>query len=457
MLCGSIVERRFSLYASHLRAVATRASRCLPARSQPSFRRCKASGLPPYNWASSSNPVDAHGARPKPHPADREFLQFFRNAGGTGLRDPYDSATGGVAELFSSEKGRGLRACCPIEGGQTVLCVPLGLTLSDRKSPFPGATWHCRVAAQLFTESMERDSSTLAPYLRMLPDSAAGLAAMQPEDVQALLRSYEPLHSVYRQHTHEMTHQTERYAEGFAAEDQGKLGTWTPEHEALFEWALSMACSRAFTVLVQLSEVHLIVPGADFCNHSHAPNLSYLSDKHTETFKLIATRAIERGEELTICYDEEASNDSFLLHYGFIPEEPDNPNDTSLLWPRLSDASLGILNYAHLMGHCPAEAIPTLQTLQELIRDEWDLADEPVLVSVDGAVDEDVAEVLRLVLGRYSERERSSGVVEAAVQERCQAVLDRLISGTIGDELGPLERYREGKARCLRTYLERQA
>ena len=64
------------------------------------------------------------------------FLDWFREGGGEGLT--HDGKTSdGAAEIFVSAcRGRGLRALRHISQGETVLAVPLALTLSDRKVAF---------------------------------------------------------------------------------------------------------------------------------------------------------------------------------------------------------------------------------------------------------------------------------------------------------------------------------
>ena len=213
----------------------------------------------------------------------------------------------------------------------------------------------------------------------------------------------------------------------------------------------------------------MTIAGVDLCNHSHVPNLSYLADVHTKSFKLLANRNISPGEELTICYEEEANNDPFVVFFGFTPQDPHNPSDSCILWPTLSGCSLYILHVVNGLGKHQLKAdLPSQQSLETLITDEWEISDEEA-VSIDrnGVINEDVLRVLSLVLQQYVEpgEDECGSLVVHALKLASKEMLDRfhvastskIAPATIVDQSSVtdeyLEEYRKGKIECLRAFI----
>lgn len=72
--------------------------------------------------------------------------------------------------------------------------------------------------------------------------------------------------------------------------------------------------SRIFNIN---SDISGLVPYADLINHSSKNNILYTYNKETDTFDLIATKLIKKGQELLNNYGTK-SNEQLLLNYNFI-------------------------------------------------------------------------------------------------------------------------------------------
>ena len=97
----------------------------------------------------------------------------------------------------------------------------------------------------------------MQPYLDMLPKAAVGAQALTRSTLEQRTAAYMPLLALYDQHVQMLEQQRQEYARFYR--EEGKA--WVTDHDQLFEWALSMSCSRTFSVLMQMSESHLLVPG----------------------------------------------------------------------------------------------------------------------------------------------------------------------------------------------------
>jgi len=107
----------------------------------------------------------------------------------------------------------------------------------------------------------------------------------------------------------------------------------------LFAWALSTVLSRALSVsssTTSPSKFYSFIPGVDLLNHDANANCEIRlvsssndnnnsNNKTADTVEVHAIRDIKNGEECTISYGNQRSNDELLRKYGFCV--PNNPND----------------------------------------------------------------------------------------------------------------------------------
>ena len=83
-------------------------------------------------------------------------------------------------------------------------------------------------------------------------------------------------------------------------------------------WAVCMVNSRCFSETIDKEIVTLMVPAADFANHSPAPNAEYRYNPVQDAFQLVSLRDIPQGEEVCISYGcIHKSNPEMLRDYGF--------------------------------------------------------------------------------------------------------------------------------------------
>lgn len=87
-------------------------------------------------------------------------------------------------------------------------------------------------------------------------------------------------------------------------------------------WAFSMVNSRCFSDTVKGEVVSMMVPCADFANHSStSPGAEYMYNNGADAFQLVALRDLEPGREMCISYGcLHKDNAALMRDYGFILE-----------------------------------------------------------------------------------------------------------------------------------------
>jgi hypothetical protein len=117
----------------------------------------------------------------------------------------------------------------------------------------------------------------------------------------------------------------------------------------LFAWALSTVLSRALSVSSSTSsKFYSFIPGVDLLNHDANANCEIRlvssdnnnNNKTADTVEVHAIRDIKNGEECTISYGNQRSNDELLRKYGFCV--PNNPNDFIQVRLQASNAFLKV-------------------------------------------------------------------------------------------------------------------
>ena len=84
---------------------------------------------------------------------------------------------------------------------------------------------------------------------------------------------------------------------------------------------------------------YMLVPYADLINHSNQPNATYEYSEEDGKLGVIirATEDIQAGQEVTIAYGPDKSNEMLLKQYGFITDSAFFSGENLKLKLRLSD------------------------------------------------------------------------------------------------------------------------
>ncbi|CCG82532.1 SET domain protein [Taphrina deformans PYCC 5710] len=109
---------------------------------------------------------------------------------------------------------------------------------------------------------------------------------------------------------------------GFAEVPLIHLRTMHNVEEILLEHYTSLEVSQMFDLPRRPNLV--LVPVLDLCNHAGPHRNARWDLDPSGRPHLLSTRQIEPGEEITISYGDEKTNDELFFNYGFVV--PDNPN-----------------------------------------------------------------------------------------------------------------------------------
>mmetsp|Transcript_147310 Transcript_147310/g.470909 ORF Transcript_147310/g.470909 Transcript_147310/m.470909 type:complete len:324 (-) Transcript_147310:430-1401(-) len=117
--------------------------------------------------------------------------------------------------------------------------------------------------------------------------------------------------------------------------------------QPVFEWAKLTMDTRAFSGTLPSGTRHAnsarkewnaFVPFCDIFNDAIEPVASWSRDEKTGDFKVVASKFVRGGDEVTISYGAK-SNDKLLSSYGFV--HPDNPRDEVVI--HLEDGNSGTM------------------------------------------------------------------------------------------------------------------
>lgn len=331
---------------------------------------------------------------------------------------------------------RGLVATHDIKSGQLLLSVPrqVAITLNAvQKCPFPDfiaadywktSPWFVKLALILLHEKRKGDSSSLAAYLRQLPERVDAPVNWAEEKVHQLQYPY-LIHKVKEQ----QEEWNGLYESLCASLLQGSMS----KNE--FFWALSCVRSRTFSgpyvgstladrvrlaatvaalvavntvfgiadiqkslsaaiavflfnilyeiILSQNAKQYAMCPMVDLLNHSTAVQCEVSYDYFQDCYSVVACKSYVQGEQVFVSYGKQ-SNDSLLQYYGFCEE--DNPSDSYVMTNMLkwldqvqsvSQERLDALNLAGLLGSLQEVTVTrtgfpgeTLQALRFLLADD---------------------------------------------------------------------------------------
>ncbi|KAL3894317.1 MAG: hypothetical protein SGCHY_005346 [Lobulomycetales sp.] len=96
-----------------------------------------------------------------------------------------------------------------------------------------------------------------------------------------------------------------------------------------YKWALASIQSRSMDFLLDGQHLRLLVPFADFMNHSFSPNATHQLNLETKSVEIVAAAPIAKGEQIVISYGQ-VGNNRLLRIYGFIIDG--NPFDSFPLY-----------------------------------------------------------------------------------------------------------------------------
>ncbi|KAE8076360.1 hypothetical protein FH972_015016 [Carpinus fangiana] len=168
------------------------------------------------------------------------------------------------------------------------------------------------------------------PYISNLPETYSVPIFFPGEDIKNL--QYAPLlHQVNKRCRFLLEFEQDvRHALQNLKPDDHPFGGQNVEASSL-GWAMSAVSSRAFRLHGKKlpygshSDVPMILPLIDMCNHSFNPNSRIVQEQDAGILvKVVAETVIKQNESLVLNYGC-LNNDLFLLDYGFVM--PSNPYD----------------------------------------------------------------------------------------------------------------------------------
>ena len=261
-----------------------------------------------------------------------QFVEWCNERGVIGLGD---TVRVGVAPFG----GLGLFAERSLLPGCDVLKVPLRLAMSDRlllgldgaagSPPWPRAPWQATLACRLSAAMHREASSPWAPWLDVLPEGVQGL----PRDADV---EYPPATAELAAVHTERAATTAR----ILASDVPLIGSAVE-----VERALTLASTRAFLLSLEVDDpwatCHAFVPVVDLFNHARYEDADVewsLEGLNAGGgyLRVVARRAVESGEHLSLAYDPTATNDDYAIYHGFTP--PSNEFDDVELFGSLAEA-----------------------------------------------------------------------------------------------------------------------
>ena len=234
--------------------------------------------------------------------------------------------------VFVAKSGEGIKTNAKIFTLESDLYYPLSSTFAINSA---------RTKAPRFVEAAKRVASGFEVHasmaLNLLLDSSSYRASCPPLTGQldpsvpllwdasqiALLRGTPTFESVVTRKT---------FVKNAHAGIFGEENKAVPYD--LFAWALSTVLSRALSVSSSTSsKFYSFIPGVDLLSHDANANCEIRlvssdnnnNNKAADTVEVHAIRDIKNGEECTISYGNQRSNDELLRKYGFCV--PNNPND----------------------------------------------------------------------------------------------------------------------------------
>lgn len=223
---------------------------------------------------------------------------------------------------------RGLFATCAAKPGDVLLEVPLALTLCDAREVDPkwrrGLPWNVQLALAVCDHRAAR-TPVGELFIGSWPASPPPLPMDCEADELALScdRSLEVRAEEAFFWMHEAYWNAREAAEA-AAESEAAFPT--VEH---FGWALQQVWSRCLRISGEDGgKRRVLVPVLDLANHAPVPSAMYACASSARgqpaAVRLLAARAVQPGDEVTITYGQHSSA-HFALYYGFVPRA--NPFD----------------------------------------------------------------------------------------------------------------------------------
>ncbi|XVE85478.1 hypothetical protein DITRI_Ditri17bG0093600 [Diplodiscus trichospermus] len=278
----------------------------------------------------------SYPARLVPHPPN--LLKWVKREGGF--------VHEAVKVTQDTTYGLGLIASGEIPKGSDLIILPdhvplkfqsdkedgAGSVLLHLSSQVPEELWAMKLGLKLLQERA-KVGSFWWPYISNLPETYSVPIFFAGEDIKNL--QYAPL--LYQ------VNKRCRFLLQFEQEVKNTLKNMKPsEHPfggqdvdaSSLGWAMSAVSSRAFRLYGKRlpdgnhSDIPMMLPLIDMCNHSFNPNAQILQERDAENpkmlIKVVAERDIKQNDPLLLNYGF-LSNDFFLLDYGFVI--PSNPYD----------------------------------------------------------------------------------------------------------------------------------
>ncbi|XP_020090366.1 histone-lysine N-methyltransferase setd3 [Ananas comosus] len=251
--------------------------------------------------------------------------------------------------IADSSYGLGVVSADDIPPGSDLIVLPTHLPLQFHRPPDPrrdGAhsllahlaskvpeeLWAMRLGLRLLQERATV-GSLWWPYISNLPEAFTVPIFFPGGDVKSL--QYAPLlHQVNKRCRFllEFEKEVKNILDDVASKDHPFGGQ--DVNASSLGWAMSAVSSRAFRLHGEIlsdgkhSEVPMLLPLIDMCNHSFNPNARIVQQQDTSSrnmsVKVVAETHINGDTPVTLNYGC-LSNDLFLLDYGFVI--PSNPYD----------------------------------------------------------------------------------------------------------------------------------
>ncbi|KAG7668486.1 hypothetical protein Ndes2526B_g03883 [Nannochloris sp. 'desiccata'] len=205
-----------------------------------------------------------------------------------------------------------------LEDGQ-LLHVPLPPPLIDFLSR-PDVTWSSRLAAWLLwlRKSNSIDTAGIwSLYTQLLPLESEMTCLMNYRDIEAPeLQDPQLISLVASQRSQLASLHSAVFSSSTGLPELKELDLAPTFEDTL--WAVCMVNSRCFSETIGKEVVTLMVPAADFANHSPAPNAEYRYNIEQDAFQLVSLKQIPQGQEVCISYGcIHKSNPEMLRDYGF--------------------------------------------------------------------------------------------------------------------------------------------
>ncbi|XP_030447985.1 uncharacterized protein LOC115670766 [Syzygium oleosum] len=289
----------------------------------------------PLTCAASASAT--HPARLVPHAPD--LIKWVRREGGF-VHEAVKIAQDGLG-------GLGLAAADKIPKGSDLIALPRHVplrfqsdgggvfepVLADLASKVPEELWAMKLGLKLLGERA-KIGSFWWPYIGNLPETYSVPIFFPGEDIKNL--QYAPL--LYQ------VNKRCRFLLDFENEVKNALSDFNINdhpfggqdiNASSLGWAMSAVSSRAFRLYEKksltgaYSNVPMMLPLIDMCNHSFDPNARIVQEQGEEQpemlVKVVAEKEIGANDPLLLNYGC-LNNDLFLLDYGFVI--PSNQYDT---------------------------------------------------------------------------------------------------------------------------------